>query len=193
MSTSRSVLVINSGSSSVKYQLVDPSTGEALATGLIEQIGEELGHVRHKAGGETYDEHLVVPDHTAGMTEMTRMFETHGPALHDAGIVAVGHRVVQGGKYFDGPALVTEEVLDLIERLAPLAPLHNPAHLVGLRSARTAFPDVPHVVVFDTAFFQSLPDAAATYALKRDVAEQYEIRRYGAHGTSHQFVSSAVA
>ena len=190
---SATVLVINSGSSSVKYQLVDPSTGEALATGLIEQIGEELGHVRHKAGGETYDEHLVVPDHTAGMTEMTRMFETNGPALHDAGIVAVGHRVVQGGKYFDGPALVTEEVLDLIERLAPLAPLHNPAHLVGLRSARTAFPDVPHVVVFDTAFFQSLPDAAATYALKRDVAERYEIRRYGAHGTSHQFVSSAVA
>ena len=81
---SATVLVINSGSSSVKYQLVDPSTGEALATGLIEQIGEELGHVRHKAGGETYDEHLVVPDHTAGMTEMTRMFETHGPALHDA-------------------------------------------------------------------------------------------------------------
>lgn len=190
---SETVLVINSGSSSLKYQLVDPATGEALAVGLVEQIGEELGHIRHTAHGETYDEHLVVPDHTAGMTQMTRMFETHGPTLHDAGIVAVGHRVVQGGKYFDGPALVTQEVIDLIEKLAPLAPLHNPANLVGIRSARTAFPDVPHAVVFDTAFFQSLPEAAATYALNKEVAEQYEVRRYGAHGTSHQYVSKAVA
>ena len=107
--------------------------------------------------------------------------------------MAVGHRIVQGGKYFDGPALITDEIRDRIEQLCPLAPLHNPAHLKGIDVARALMPDIPHVAVFDTAFFQSLPDRAATYAINTEVAEKYSVRRYGAHGTSHQFVSKEIS
>ena len=107
--------------------------------------------------------------------------------------MAVGHRIVQGGSYFDGPALVDDHVRALIEKLCTLAPLHNPAHLKGIDVARELMPDVPHVAVFDTAFFQHLPEASAMYAIDRDVARQYGIRRYGAHGTSHQFVSEEVS
>ena len=107
--------------------------------------------------------------------------------------MVVGHRIVQGGKYFDGPALITDEVRNLIDDLCALAPLHNPAHLKGIDVARELMPDTPHVAVFDTAFFQRLPEDTATYALKQEVAEKYSVRRYGAHGTSHQYVSEKVA
>ena len=187
------VLVINSGSSSLKYQLIDPAAGEALAVGLVEQIGERQGSIRHEVHGQRFEETAVIPDHGIALVHMTRLFDTHGPALHDAGIVAVGHRIVQGGKYFSGPAVLTDDVIARVEKLAPLAPLHNPAHLLGIYAAKAALPEVPHIAVFDTAFFQNLPAAAATYALDRSVAEKYEVRRYGAHGTSHQFVSGAVA
>ncbi|WP_276671693.1 acetate/propionate family kinase [Schaalia cardiffensis] len=189
----QTVLVINSGSSSIKYQLVDPETGEAIAKGLVERIGDPLGNIKHAHGDEVTTEELPIPDHEIGMREVLRLFDTKGPALDEAGIVAVGHRIVQGGKYFDGPALVTDEVRDLIEQLCPMAPLHNPAHLKGIDVARELMPDVPHVAVFDTAFFQQLPDKTATYALNAEVAEKYAVRRYGAHGTSHQFVSQEVA
>ncbi|MDO5671571.1 MAG: acetate kinase [Actinomycetaceae bacterium] len=183
------VFVINSGSSSVKYQLINPETGESLASGLAERIGETNGHLRHKAAGEVVDLEMPLPDHSVALREVKKLFDTTGPRLEDAGIVAVGHRIVQGGKHFSGPALITQAVYDKIVELVPLGPLHNPAHLLGIDVAKEIFPDLPHVAVFDTAFFQTLPNEAATYALKRDVAEKYEIRRYGAHGTSHQFVS----
>jgi len=187
--SSSSVLVINSGSSSIKYQLVDPETGDAIAKGLVERIGDPMGLIKHVHGDAVTEEELPVPDHTVGMREVLRLFDTEGPNLAEAGILAVGHRVVQGGRHFDGPALITNEVRDLIEELCPLAPLHNPAHLKGIDVARQLMPDVPHVAVFDTAFFQQLPDRSALYALETETAEKYSVRRYGAHGTSHQFVS----
>ncbi|MDK8319188.1 acetate/propionate family kinase [Actinobaculum massiliense] len=188
-----SVLVINSGSSSIKYQVVDPETGESQAKGLVEQIGLPSGHIEHTGNGETREFNGEVPSHAFGLQKVLEFFKETGPSLTDGSIVAVGHRVVQGGKYFDGPALATDEVIKRIEQLQPLGPLHNPPALEGLRVAKELLPEVPHVVVFDTAFFQSLPEEAARYALKRDVADKYEIRRYGAHGTSHKFVSSEVA
>ncbi|MHB1064598.1 MAG: acetate/propionate family kinase [Georgenia sp.] len=193
MSPRHTVLVINSGSSSIKYQLVDPDEGTAIASGLVERIGQSTGHLQHKAHGTITERHDPVPNHSEGLRQVLALFAEVGPALHEANIVAVGHRVVMGGKYYDGPALIDDEVVDLIERLAPLAPLHNPANLTGIQVARELLPDVPHVVVFDTAFFKNLPDDAATYALDREVAERYSVRRYGAHGTSHQYVSARVS
>ena len=190
---SQTVLVINSGSSSIKYQLVDPETGDALAKGLVERIGDPMGVITHTHGGAVTEEKMPVPDHTVGMREVLRLFDTEGPTLAEAGIVAVGHRIVQGGRHFDGPALITDGVRDLIEELCPLAPLHNPAHLKGIDVARELMPGVPHVAVFDTAFFQQLPDRSALYALETETAEKYSVRRYGAHGTSHQFVSQEIA
>ena len=191
--TQRTVLVINSGSSSIKYQLVDPDSGASLASGLVERIGEETGAITHKHGEERTEITEPVPDHGFGLSEVLRLFEEQGPSLADAHIVAVGHRVVQGGRYFSGPALIDDEVVARIEQLVPLGPLHNPAHLKGIEVGRRLLSDVPHVAVFDTAFFQDLPEEAARYALDREVADTYSIRRYGAHGTSHQFVSGAVS
>ena len=187
------VLVINSGSSSIKYQLVDPDSGQALASGLVERIGEEMGAITHKHDEAKTVIEAPVPDHRAGLAKVLELFESEGPSLAEANIAAVGHRVVQGGRYFDGPALVNEAVENRVEALIPLGPLHNGPALAGIRVARQLLPDVPHVVVFDTAFFQGLPEASARYALNHEVADKYEIRRYGAHGTSHQYVSSTVS
>lgn len=189
----QTVLVINSGSSSIKYQLIDPASGHAIASGLAERIGEPEGHIQHRYSQRVVDLNEPIPDHGVGLREVLRLFDEVGPALHEADIVAVGHRIVQGGRYFDGPALIDERVRGLIEELCALAPLHNPAHLKGIDVARELMPDIPHVAVFDTAFFQSLPPESATYALDREVAQKYSVRRYGAHGTSHQYVSSRVS
>lgn len=186
------VLVINSGSSSIKYQLVNPESGESLCTGLVERIGEDIGHYEHKYNGKVTEATEPIADHGVGLRKVLEFFDTVGPHLTESDIKAVGHRVVQGGKYFDRAALVDDAVQARIKQLCPLAPLHNPANLRGIEVARELLPDVPHVVVFDTAFFQQLPDEAATYALNREIAEKYEIRRYGAHGTSHKFVSETV-
>ncbi|MBS7160870.1 MAG: acetate kinase, partial [Actinomyces sp.] len=118
--SSSSVLVINSGSSSIKYQLVDPETGDAIAKGIVERIGDTTGLIKHEHGEAVTKEELPVPDHTVGMREVLRLFDTEGPSLAEAHILAVGHRVVQGGRYFDGPALITDEVRNLIEELCPL-------------------------------------------------------------------------
>ena len=186
------VLVINSGSSSIKYQLVDPESGEAIAVGLVEQIGESSSHIKHTYEGVKHEFDETLSDHGEGLRFVLHLFDTIGPKLSEAGIVAVGHRVVQGGRHFDGPALITQAVRDLVAELAPLAPLHNPASLRGIDVARDLL-DVPHVVVFDTAFFQTLPEEAARYALDREIADTYAVRRYGAHGTSHQYVSRKAA
>lgn len=182
--THRTVLVINSGSSSIKYQLIDPDTAESLASGLVERIGEEAGAITHKHAGEKHSETHPIADHGEGLRRVIELCDRVGPNLQESGIVAVGHRVVQGGKHFDSATLVDEPVLAQITELNPLAPLHNPANVRGIEVARELLPDVPHVAVFDTAFFGDLPGAAATYALDRDVAEKYSIRRYGFHGTS---------
>lgn len=188
-----SVLVINSGSSSVKYQLVNPVGGEAIASGLIERIGEDEGRVTHKFAGNTTRRDMVVTDHGAALRIALDLFTEHGPNLDEADVVAVGHRVVQGGSKFSGPVLIDDQVVQDITDLIPLAPLHNPGHVRGIEVARALLPDVPHVAIFDTAFFTTLPAAAYTYAIDAEVAAEHGIRRYGFHGTSHQYVSGKVA
>ena len=187
------VLVINSGSSSIKYQLLDVATEEVLANGIVERIGLGAGRVKHSGpDGDTVLEQPV-PDHEAGMQLVLGLFAKHGPQIDETRLAAVGHRIVQGGSVFAGPALIDDAVQQQIADLSPLAPLHNPAHVAGIIAARHAFPTVPHVAVFDTSFHQTLPPAAYTYAIDRELAARYAVRRYGAHGTSHLFVSRAAA
>jgi len=187
------VLVVNSGSSSFKYQLIDMETEEALAGGLVERIGEKSGHTVHNGPNGKSERTLEIPDHTAGFRAMLDAFEVDGPSLEEYPPIAVGHRVVHGGKRFFEPTIVTPLVEINIEDLADLAPLHNPANLQGIRAAEKAFPDVPHVAVFDTAFHQTLAPDAYTYAIDADLAERHRIRRYGFHGTSHKYVSETAA
>jgi acetate kinase len=190
------VLVINSGSSSFKYQLIDMDTETELASGLVERIGEAAGHARHAASGSAegrVEQTLPIPDHTAGFAVMLAAFAMHGPKLSDANLVAVGHRVVQGGSIFQGPTVIDDHVLAQISALSDLAPLHNPAHVQGINAARAQFPDVPHVAVFDTSFHQTMAPPAYTYAINTALAAEYSIRRYGAHGSSHKYVSEAAA
>ncbi|WP_294947515.1 acetate/propionate family kinase [uncultured Microbacterium sp.] len=187
------VLVINSGSSSFKYQLVDVESQTALASGLVERIGQETGSARHKVGDADHSRELPIPDHTAGFRVMLDAFEEYGPSLVETPPSAVGHRVVQGGARFFRPTLIDDLVEINIDELSVLAPLHNPGALQGVRAARAAFPALPHVAVFDTAFHQTLPPAAYTYAIDQTIARKHRIRRYGFHGTSHKFVSEAAA
>jgi acetate kinase len=168
------VFVLNAGSSSLKYQLVDPSTGRVHASGLIERIGEP--------GGGAADHESAV-----------RVALDRLAASGAEGPVAVGHRVVHGGDLFDRAVLIDATVEEAIEHLSRLAPLHNPANLAGIRAARAVLGDLPQVAVFDTAFHRTIPDAAATYAIDAALAARYGIRRYGFHGTSHQYVSRAAA
>ncbi|ROP43149.1 acetate/propionate family kinase [Pseudokineococcus lusitanus] len=195
---SGAVLVVNSGSSSVKYELVEVTgvedgvpTGRTLAVGLVERIGTEgAAHLRHRrpgtdgAAASTAESDLDAPDHAAALAAVVEAFAAHGPDLGEAGLVAVGHRVVHGGERFSAPALVDDDLEQAVEELAALAPLHNPANLEGIRVARRAVPDVPHVAVFDTAFHATVPPAAHTYALDRALARRHGVRRYGFHGTS---------
>jgi acetate kinase len=188
-----SVLVLNSGSSSLKYQLVNPVGGEAIAAGIVERIGESSGLVRHTYGGNTTKREQEVADHATALRLALDLFEEIGPRLADAGIYAVGHRVVHGGERFSAPVVIDDDVVAAIHELVPLAPLHNPANVQGVEVARELLSDVPHVAGFDTAFFQALPPAAYTYALDRDVAREHGVRRYGFHGTSHQYVAGKAA
>ncbi|OBJ80389.1 acetate kinase [Mycobacterium colombiense] len=172
------MLVINSGSSSLKYQVVDPDSGTARATGLVERIGEESS---------------PVPDHDAALRRAFDTLADDGIDLQASGIVAVGHRVVHGGNTFYQPTLLDDSVIDGLDELSDLAPLHNPPALRGIEVARKLLPDIAHIAVFDTGFFHDLPPAAATYAIDRDLAQRYQIRRYGFHGTSHRYVSEQAA
>ncbi len=171
------VLVLNCGSSSIKYQLIDPAGPARLAKGIVERIGEDDG----------------VADHAAALRQVIAGLEAECGPLDQLGLAAVGHRIVHGGDRFAEPAVVDDDVERAIEELAPLAPLHNPPGLTALRLARRELPDVPHVAVFDTAFHQTLPPVAYTYALDRELAGRYGVRRYGFHGTSVSFVSREAA
>ncbi|SDU87903.1 acetate/propionate family kinase [Jiangella alkaliphila] len=171
------VLVLNCGSSSIKYQLIDPAGPARLAKGIVERIGEDDG----------------VADHAAALRQVIAELEAECGPLDQLGLAAVGHRIVHGGDRFAEPTVVDDDVERAIEELAPLAPLHNPPGLTALRLARRELPDVPHVAVFDTAFHQTLPPVAYTYALDRDLAGRYGVRRYGFHGTSVSYVSREAA
>jgi acetate kinase len=190
------VLVVNCGSSSVKYRLLEPDAGRLLASGLVERIGESTGRVLHRTlAGTTPVEHVEsrqVTDHAEAMDAVAAAFAAHGPTLDD-GLVAVGHRAVHGGDRFSAPTFVDDDVLGAIDALASLAPLHNPAVATGIRAARKQFPDLPHVAVFDTAFHHDLPARASTYAVPRRWREKYGVHRYGFHGTSHQYVAHRTA
>lgn len=172
------VLVINSGSSSLKCQLVEPDSGAVRASGHVERIGEASSSV---------------PDHDAALHRAFDELTEAGIDLRACGLVAVGHRVVHGGKSFYRPTVIDDAVIAKLKELSPLAPLHNPPAIEGIEVARRLLPDIPHVAVFDTAFFHDLPAAAATYAIDHELAEKWRIRRYGFHGTSHHYVSGRAA
>ena len=192
---SRHVLVLNSGSSSIKFQLVDPekdSTQPPYVSGLVERIGEEDGIINLKFSGQKIEITEPIADHASGLDRAFELMDEHGVGPESVDIAAVGHRVVHGGRLFSGPELITDEIVGMIRDLIPLAPLHNPANIVGIEESRKLLPDVPHVAVFDTGFFHTMPPAAALYPLNAEVASKFDIRRYGFHGTSHEFVSKQV-
>jgi acetate kinase len=190
---SEHVLVINAGSSSLKYSLVDAASGEAAASGLVERIGESEGRQLHRGpDGETSTTGDFAT-HEDALRAALDAFETHGPSLDALEIAAIGHRVVHGGSRFADPVLIDDALVDAVTELVPLAPLHNPANLEGIRVARRLFPDLPQVAVFDTAFHQTLEPAAYTYAVPLAWRDDHGIRRYGFHGTSHAFVSAEAA
>ncbi|MFI7003870.1 acetate kinase [Nocardia sp. NPDC050175] len=187
------VLVINSGSSSIKYQLLNPESGAVTASGMVDRIGEGNAGIEHQSDGETTERRGAIADHTAGLRLIFDMFAETGHDLANAGVRAVGHRVVHGGEVFYQPTLIDDAVVAAIADLSSLAPLHNPANVAGIESARKLLPEVPQVAVFDTAFFHGLPDAAKTYAIDAKVAAAHGIRKYGFHGTSHEYVSGQAA
>ncbi|MFC9428716.1 acetate kinase [Streptomyces sp. NPDC056987] len=191
------VLVLNSGSSSVKYQLLDMADGSRLAVGLVERIGEESSRLVHTplaAGpGGKRERTGRIADHAAALEAVAAELAHDGLGLDSPELAAIGHRVVHGGLKFSAPTVVDDTVLAEIERLVPVAPLHNPANLTGIRTAQRLRPDLPQVAVFDTAFHTTMPEHAARYAIDTATADAHRIRRYGFHGTSHAYVSRRTA
>jgi len=188
MAPTRRVLVINAGSSSLKYQVVDAVSGDTEATGLVERIGGP-GRLRHTVAGRTHDQDVSCANHAEALDAARAALREHGTDLEHLPLFAVGHRVVHGGARFSEPVRIDDRVLQAVRDLGPLAPLHNPANLEGIETALQAFPDVPQVAVFDTAFHQTMPARAHTYAVPRDWREEHRVRRYGFHGTSIGYVS----
>jgi len=186
-------LVINSGSSSLKYQLIELDDESTLASGAIDRIGEKSSVAKHETGGDKHERELAVADHTEALKVVTDAFAEFGPSLAENPPAVIGHRVVHGGSAFDAATIVTPSVEKKIDELSALAPLHNPANLSGIRAAAEIFPGVPQVAVFDTAFHQTLAPEAYTYAIDAELAAKHGIRRYGFHGTSHKFVSEQAA
>ena len=189
------VLVINSGSSSLKYQLIDMETEGVIAKGTCERIGIEGSKLTHKAKGQEFVYEQAMPDHTVAVALVLNALTDK-----DAGVIssmkdidAVGHRAVASGEVFKKPVLVTDEVMEKMAELCDLAPLHNPAAIVGVNACRAAMPETPMALVFDTSFHFTMPDYAYMYAINYEDYEAYSIRRYGFHGTSHKFVSQEAA
>jgi len=184
------VLVMNSGSSSIKYELFDMDTTTTLASGLVERIGEDRGRARHRIGDDEVTEDDAIPDHDDGFRRVVA-------ALEDAGLAddlgAIGHRVVHGGERFSEPTVLDDAAVEGIRAQIPLAPLHNPANVTGIEVARKLRPDLPQVAVFDTAFHRSIPPHAHRYAVPAEWYERHGVRRYGFHGTSHAFVARQAA
>ncbi len=189
------VLVINCGSSSLKYQLIDSETEEALATGLCERIGIDGRLVYQPAGCDKIKTDLAMPTHNEAiqfvLDALTNADNGVIKSLDEVG--AIGHRIVHGGEKFTKSVVITDEVIAAIEECNDLAPLHNPANLIGVRTCQKLMPGKPNVAVFDTAFHQTMPAKAFTYGLPYEYYEKYAVRRYGFHGTSHDFVSHRAA
>ena len=191
------ILVINAGSSSLKYQLIDMETEHVLAKGLCERIGLD-GHLKHTplvGGKPVFDEDLPMPTHSEAIAAVIDKLTSaeYGVVASMKEIDAVGHRVVHGGEKFAKSVVITDEVMQAIEECNPLAPLHNPANIIGIKACQELMPGVPMVAVFDTAFHQTMPPVAYTYALPYEYYEKDKVRRYGFHGTSHKYVSQRAA
>ena len=191
------ILVINAGSSSLKYQLIDMETEHVLAKGLCERIGLD-GHLKHTplvGGKPVFDEDLPMPTHSEAIAAVIDKLTSaeYGVVASMKEIDAVGHRVVHGGEKFAKSVVITDEVMQAIEECNPLAPLHNPANIIGIKACQQLMPGVPMVAVFDTAFHQTMPPVAYTYALPYEYYEKDKVRRYGFHGTSHKYVSQRAA
>ncbi len=186
------ILVINAGSTSLKYQLIDSDTEGVLAKGLCERIGAG-GHLKYDSSktGEKKEKDIDMPDHGVALKAVIDVLVSpeDGAVSSLEEIDAVGHRVVHGGEYFDKTVLVTDEVIKQIEEISDLAPLHNPANLLGIRACQKLMPNTPQCVTFDTAFHQTMPEKAFMYGIPYEYYTNYKIRRYGFHGTSHSYVS----
>ncbi|MBQ0097720.1 MAG: acetate kinase [Oscillospiraceae bacterium] len=191
------ILVINAGSSSLKYQLIDMDTEKMIAKGNCERIGTDGSFIGHKtADGREFKKEIPMPDHAKAFKAVSDalLSEEYGVIKNLDEVSAIGHRVVQGGALFSDPELVTDEVIKGIESLIPLAPLHNKGHVQAIRGCKEVFgDDVPEVVVFDTAFHSTMPQKAYMYAVPYEYYEKYAVRRYGAHGTSHRYVAGEMA
>ncbi len=186
------VLVVNAGSSSLKYQLFDTEGGNVLAKGNCERIGNDGSRIIHKTTGkDEYVKETPLSDHSAAtkLVVDTLLDGDVGCIGSVSEIEAIGHRVVHGGPYFAQSMLVTDEVMATLEKCNSYAPLHTPAHIMGIKGCKAVMPDTPEVLVFDTAFHQTMPKEAYMYGISYDMYEEYGIRRYGAHGTSHRYVS----
>ncbi len=189
------ILVLNAGSSSIKYQLYRMPEGVVLAKGIVERIGEGNSRLSHSWGGRKHVAEVKVQDHVQGMGVIleTLVHPEFGVIKDASEIEAVGHRVVHGGEEFTGSVVITDEVIRSIEKYADLAPLHNPPNLVGINAARKSLPAARQVACFDTAFHTTIPPVAHLYALPHEIYEKYRVRRYGFHGTSHRYVARRYA
>lgn len=185
------IVIINSGSSSIKYQLIDMPTKEVICSGMIDRIGLETSNLTYKTNKDSLEEILPIPNHKIGLEKISKLLmdETIGVIKSTEEIEAVGHRVVHGGASFSNTVLITEEIKEKIKQLFELAPLHNPANLEGIIVAEEVFSSAKQVAVFDTAFHQTMPEVAYRYAIPNYLLTENKIRAYGFHGTSHKYVS----
>src|SRR4051812_33945558 len=188
------VLVLNCGSSSIKYQMFDMPGRRLLGKGMVERIGEPQAAVVHQSGDDPQREPIAVADHAQAMSAILARLIDGKPSESINGVIAaVGHRVVHGGEEFTGSVMIDDEGISSIEKTAELAPLHNGSNLVGIRAAMHALPNVPQIACFDTAFHSTLPEIAYVYALPYELYGKFGVRRYGFHGTSHQYVAGQAA
>ena len=187
------IISVNAGSSSLKFQLFEMPSEEVLTSGIAERIGLEEGIFTIKYNGEKHTQNLPIKDHKVAVDLLLKALVEHKIVENLEEIKGAGHRIVQGGSYFDSSAVVDEDVVNKVEELSDLAPLHNPAHLIGYRAFKEALPQIGHVFVFDTAFHQTMTPESYLFPVPMEWYENYKVRRYGAHGTSHQYVSQRCA
>lgn len=189
------ILVLNSGSSSLKYQVIDMDTEETLVKGYFERIGQQNSFLTHKVNGEKHKFEKYVKDHEDALEFIfTRLINDHYGVIKSLNeLNGIGHRVVQGGEKYSQPVVITDEVIAEIKKCSDLAPLHNPAAVLGIEACRKIAPEIPMVAVFDTAFHQSIPKDRYMYSIPSEYYQKYGVRKYGAHGTSHQYVAYRVA